>query len=219
MNLLAHDITLFLRRAFKLETTKRKKFIKTSIEILTSYLSILLIFVLFLYVFLSFAKDNYSKWIPFYSFIHFLLLYILIYPNMKKTAQKEKKYQQHENQAYPLKGFWYGVVGFSPFILISLLYVLYVLYFGYLRPVEVAYKTLIGPIYWVARVFGLTIPGYVICLLVVPIIAGIAYLFGYYDIDVLKKLGKKQPEQAKPFRKSPWNPSVKQEQNKKKKKN
>lgn len=207
-------ITLFLRRACKLDSANRKKFIKTSMEILTAYLSILLIFILFLYVFISFTKDAYSKWIPLYSFIHFLLLYILIYPGMKKTAQKEKKYQ-NETPKYPLKGLVYGFMGFLPFIIISLLYVFYVLAFGYLRPLEVAYKTLIGPVYWVVRLFGLTIPAYVISLLVVPIIAGAGYVFGYYDIDVLKILGKKQPEQTKPFKKSPWNPSVKQEQRRK----
>jgi len=199
-----------------LDAAKRKKLIKTSMEILTSYLSILLIFILFLYVFISFTKDSYSKWIPMYSFIHFLLLYILIYPNMKKTAQKEKKYE-NETHVYFIKGFVYGIAGFSPIIFISLVYVFYVLAFGYLRPLEVAFKTLIGPLYWIARLFKLTIVGYAISLIAVPIVAGIGYGFGYYGIDVLKIFGKKQPEQTKPFKKSPWNPSVKQEQKKKKK--
>ena len=98
-----------------------KDYIKNGFRVFVDYLISLVIFGVVLYTFLAITKDNYSKWIPVYSFLNFLLLYFMVYSDLKKLAIKEKR-PQYNLKPYPLKGLILGFIGFLPLIIIHLLY-------------------------------------------------------------------------------------------------
>jgi len=198
--------------------------IKGGLKILFDYTVSMLVFGVFFITFVGILKDNYYAWLPVYSFVMFLLVYALVYSDVKRIAIKEKK-PQYNLKPYPLKGLVLGIIGFLPYILIELLTVIITFQDEFLNNLE--HKLLngfLGPLYFIIRLGKSTTQAYVIASLVVPFIAMIAYLAGYYGFEagkLFKKFSKKQPQDTGPkFTKSPWNPTVSmnKETGKKKKK-
>jgi hypothetical protein len=187
-------------------------YLKSGLKVLVDYLISLLVFGIFIYVFISITGDNFSRWLPVYSFVIFLLTFLILYSDFKKIAVKEKR-PQYDLKPYPLKGLIYGVIGFSPFMLLGLIYPL--ISFGDQlldRIKELAFNTLLGPLYFIVRLGNETAQGYAIALLVVPVIVMLGYMSGYYGFEMSKYLGKSKSRQntgvVPEFKKSPWNPSV-----------
>ena len=67
-----------------------KDFLKSALKTFTGYFIALIVFLVFLYVFMSISKDNFSNWLPVYSFITFLLLFLLLYSDFNVLAKGEK---------------------------------------------------------------------------------------------------------------------------------
>jgi len=186
-------------------------YIKNGLKVLFGYCISLLVFGIFIYVFISLAKDNMSMLLPFYSLLFFLMVFAIIYTDMKKLAEKEKK-PQYDLHPYPLKGLIYGIIGFSPIILLEIVSVFLV--FGDQmaeRIKHLAINTLMGPLYFIIRLAsGLPI-GYILASLVVPLIALLGYLAGFYGFSITKHIKKDKQGSATQatFKKSPWNPTNK----------
>lgn len=165
-------------------------YIKGGLKVFFGYCISLLMFGVFLYVFISITGDRFSFWLPFYSFLFFLMMFLIIYSDLNKLAMKEKRPQYNLNP-YPLKGFIFGLIGFSPFILLELIYPLINLNDDVLERIKhLALNTLLGPLYWVLRIFGSTTGAYIAVSLLVPLIAMLGYLSGHYGFK-LKGLFKK----------------------------
>lgn len=183
-------------------------YLKGGLKILGSYVITLLIFVVFLYAFLSIARDKFSYWLPIYSFVFFLLLFAIIYSDMRKLALKEKRPQYNLNP-YPLKGLVYGFIGFLPVIILELIYPLIALDNNVLiRIKELILKTLMGPLYFIIKLGGGTTIAYIIASLIIPAISMLAYMAGYYGFELGKYFKKTPQGLSKEFTKSPWNPSA-----------
>lgn len=164
-----------------------KKIIKDGLKVLGDYAVSLVMFVIFLYMFLMITKENYSKWIPLYSGIIFIMMASMIYTDMKKLAIKEKR-PQYDLNPYPLKGFILGFIGFLPIITIEVVYLFLDFNTGLGNRVkELILKTILGPVYFSVRLFGGSAIAYVVASLIVPIVAMLGYLAGYYGIDLKKK--------------------------------
>lgn len=185
-----------------------KYYIKNSLKVLTDYFISMIIFVVLLYPFMGImgSPEKISRWLPVYSIIFFLFLYSMLYSDYKRLAETEKK-PQNELNPHPLKGLIFGFIGFSPVILIELIYPLIVFGDQFLdRLKHVALNTLMGPLYFVIRMAGGTAFAYIIASIIVPVIVMVAYMAGYYGWGRKKKSSiKTTPTQTK----SPWNPSVK----------
>jgi len=186
-------------------------YIKGGLKVLVGYLISLLIFVIFLYMFLSISKDNFYKWLPVYSFVLFLLMFAILYSDIKKLAVKEKR-PQYGLKPYPLKGLVLGLIGFSPVIVLELVYPLISFDSDTLNKIkELVINTIMGPLYFAVRLAGGTTLAYAAASLIVPVIAMLAYLAGYHGVQPGKMFKRKQPQPSeKTFQKSPWNPSVKE---------
>lgn len=195
-----------------------KNHIKGGVKILAGYLITLLIFIVFLYTFISITKDNFVKWMPVYSFIFFLLLYLFTYSDMKRLALKEKK-PQYELNPYPVKGLVLGLIGFLPIALIEIVYP-FIVHENetVMRFVELAIMAILGPLYWILKLFDKTFLGYAAASLAVPFIAMFGYLAGYYGFDFTKYFKKTRVEKPMEFKKSPWNPTVSKNKSSSKKK-
>lgn len=184
-----------------------KDMIKSSAKILYNYAMALIVFVIFIYVFMSLTKENFDKWLPLYSFLLFLFTFLIIYSDMKGLAIKEKR-PQYEMNPYPLKGLVYGLIGSIPIAL--LVAVAAIIRFSddtVERIKHLAINTFLGPMYFLIRGLDETPIGYIAAILMLPLIAMLGYLAGYHGINITDKIKKKKAVQEKGFTKSPWNPT------------
>lgn len=165
-------------------------YIKGALKILGGYCISLIIFGVFLYPVLSIARDKFSFWLPIYSFVIFLMMFAIIYSDIRKLAVKEKRPQYGLNP-YPLKGFVLGLTGMVPIILLELVYL--ALNFSdptLLRLKHVALNTVLGPLYGFIKLGGSSAAAYVIATLIVPAVAMLGYLAGFYGFELRKKSKK-----------------------------
>ncbi len=196
-----------------------KQLIKGGAKILYDYAMVLILFIVFLYPFIGIAGENFITWLPLYSILLFLFMFFLIYNDMKTLAKKEVK-PQYELNPYPLKGLVYGLLSIIPISIIA--FVLSQLRFedrvvDRLR--ELAIDGLLGPVYFIIAWMNNSIIGYILAILVIPVLAMLGYLAGYYGIEIMSKIFKKKTVvQEKAFTKSPWNPTVNQKSSGRKKK-
>lgn len=185
-----------------------KDYIRNGAKVLFGYVISLVVFSIFSYIFMSIAGDKFNTYLPYYCFIVFLFAFLLIYSDMKRLATKEIK-PQYELSPYPLKGLVYGIIGFSPFILIEIISALIVFQDSVTNHLKhVGVNVLMGPMYFLIRIFSESTLGYILASLLIPLVAMLGYLAGYYNVSPVKFLKKKENKPVeKGFVKSPWNPT------------
>jgi hypothetical protein len=125
----------------------------------------------------------------------------IIYADLKQLAMKEKR-PQYNLKPYPLKGLVLGLIGFSPFIILTLVYPL--INFNneiYDNVKRLIFNAILGPVYFIAKMGKGSYAAYIVASLVVPIISMLSYMAGYYGFnfpklkkfDKNKKTGNKTP--------------------------
>jgi len=169
-----------------------KEYFKGAFKTFFDYTFVLLAFILFLYAFLNYL------W--FYSFMFFLLFTIVIYADYRELAQKEKRKYANE-KPYPLKGFILGFLGFSPYIIALLVYPFIKLEGEVANRIkELVLNTLLGILYWFYKLGNESPLAYWLAVLLVPLLAGLGYLAGYYGFDFgafyKKHFAKDQPKRS-----------------------
>jgi len=195
-----------------------KIYIKNGVRVLYDYIVALIFFMIFIYPFMVLTKDSFNSLLTWYSLLFFLFAFFLIYAEMKEAGIKEKN-PHYEYSHYPLKGLVYGLIGVIPIALVTGIFTF--IHFSSdiaERIKHVGINAFLGPLYFMIRWMKEAVPAYFAAILVIPVIAALGYLAGYFGIDITGKIFKKQPqEQQKGFTKSPWNPTLNQDNVKKKK--
>jgi len=196
-----------------------KVYIKNGLRILYDYVIVSVFFAVFLYPFMNLTKDSFNTWLTWYSLLFFLFLFFLVYADMKELAAKEKK-PYYEYSHYPLKGLVYGLIGMIPVLLVTGIFTFIHFENDIAERIKhVGINAFLGPLYFMIRWMKEAIPAYFAAILVVAVIAGLGYLAGHFGINITGKIfKKKEQEQQKGFTKSPWNPTLNQDNTKKKKK-
>jgi len=198
-----------------------KMYVRNGLKILADYGMVLVVFVIFLYPFLGLTKDSLYVWLPLYSAVFFIFAFAVIYADMKELAKKEKK-PQYDLKPHPFKGAIYGFVSIVPVAVLVLVgSLLRFSSFSADRLRHVLVNIILGPFYFLYRALNESLIGYTASMLLLPLIAMLGYLAGFYGIDIFRKIsGKKKEVQERPFTKSPWNPTnnTKKSSGKKKKK-
>lgn len=188
-----------------------KNYIKNGLKVLVGYSIVLIFFGIFIYVFIILAKNKSGQLLPYYSLLLFLMMFAIIYSDMKRLADKEKK-PQNDLHPYPLKGLVYGIIGFSPIALLELVSIFLVFESQLANRIrELAVNSLMGPLFFIIKAFSERPEGYILASLAVPVIAMFGYLAGLYGFSFgkyLKKSDKNKIEKPA-FTKSPWNPTNK----------
>lgn len=196
--------------------------IKEAARVLIDYLIVLVIFVVFLYSFMSITGESFIEWVPLYSFFMFLVLFLIVYSDFRGMAIKDKK-PQYQLDPYPLKGLLLGLLGFLPIVLITAIYPLITLDSETANNIKrLALHTILGPLFFIVKLGGKTVFAYAMALIMIPVLSMLGYLAGFYGFSMRTLFGKnkavdKKTEQ-KPFKKSPWNPTANVEKEKGKKK-
>ncbi len=185
-----------------------KNFLKSSAKILYNYVMVLIVFAIFIYPFMSITQDNFDKWLPLYSLIMFLFAFMIIYSDMKSLGAKERK-PQYELNPYPMKGLVYGLTGTLPIALTVAVAALINLGNDIAERIKhVAINAFLGPLYFLVRWLNEATIGYIAAILLLPLIAMLGYLAGFYGVNIMEKIGlKKKAIPEKRFTKSPWNPT------------
>ena len=184
-----------------------KNYIKNSSKILFNYAMALIVFLIFIYVFISVAKENFGTLLPLYSILIFLFLFFIVYSETKNLAVKEKR-PQNEMNPYPLKGLVYGLIATIP--VAAIVGVAALVHFAdqYAERIKhLVINSLLGPMYFVIRFLNESVAGYIAGMLLLPLVAMLGYLAGYYGINIMDRFKKKKVITEKGFTKSPWNPS------------
>jgi len=161
--------------------------IKRGLRITVDYVVALVIFGVFSSIIFSLFKNNIETGILIFSVLVFLIMAAMMYTDMRDTAFREKRPQYNINPP-PYKGFMYGVIGTLPVLLIQLVYYLVSV------PEELqifkrrVLQAFTSPLYWLARILSHDEWAYHAVLVIIPGIAGLGYLAGFYNFYILKKL-------------------------------
>lgn len=189
-----------------------KYFVRKALKTSVDYAIVLVIYVIFLYTFVAITGDKFYNWLPVYSVVNFLLLFLILYNDYKMLAMKERKPQYNLNP-YRLKGFYMGVLGFLP-VVIAVTVLFSIRFEDELaaRLAELVAKGFLGPVYFILRAGGETFLTYAGAMFTVPAIAALGYLAGYHNFSIRNLFGKKKETTSsvdKAYEPSPWNPAAK----------
>jgi len=155
-----------------------KNYINGAWTAFKSYVVIEIIFVLFFLPIINFGKDNLGLWVFIYSIIFFILQMFLLYSDLHRLGIKEKK-PQYDLNPYPLKGFVFGIISIIPYAVLGLISIFLTLPDPIAeRAKHLIINTLIGPVYWIAKLGNESAAAYIISVLSLAIICGLAYLGG-----------------------------------------
>ncbi len=161
--------------------------IKRGLRVSGDYLVVLVIFGIFLSIVFSLFKENVELGINIFSVVIFLIMFSMIYSNMRDMAFKEKRPQYGINPP-SYKGFLYGLIGIVPIFIIQLLYYVISVPEEAITLKRRVIQALTGPLYWLAKIISQEIWAYHLVLLIVPVIAGLGYIAGYHGFYIMKKL-------------------------------
>jgi hypothetical protein len=159
---------------------------KQARKVTFDYLIFLIVYVAFLPLVISIAKDNVDKWIPLYAFIVSSLLYLVIWSELYEYGRKEKK-PMYNLDPSPHKGFLIGILGVLPFYILAMAAFL----FNHLKAEELKFtpelidiinNAFLSPVYFLIVIFGGSTTGYFLGTVSVPVVCYLAYLLGHKGI-------------------------------------
>ncbi|MBN1624561.1 MAG: hypothetical protein JW903_09335 [Clostridia bacterium] len=170
--------------------------LKGSFRTLASYSAGVFLFSFFLIAPLS-MENNRSTWISVYSLVFFIFTVIFIYQQLRKIGEFESVHS--EKKTTPFKGLIYGFLGFSPFLVLELIYFLVfpILEGTSASILHAIFRCGFGPMYFIIRFLGYTWYAHVLASVIIPIVAFLGYAAGFMGKELKhKKLfsGKKDLE-------------------------
>ncbi len=169
-----------------------RRYIKNSLRVFGDFGIMLIIFVVFLYAVLSLGKDKPEIWLVVYSIMIFTLLVFMLYGDMRKLAQREGRPQSTIKRRF-YDGLIFGLLGAVPVALLELL----IASLSFLDPTadtirQLVLKALMGPFYFIIKMAGNGLAGYVIATLTLPVVSFLGYLAGYFDMEISKYIKPKR---------------------------
>lgn len=161
-----------------------KEHLKGSLKVLTAYGAITLIFIVFLPIILNLMSDGSEYWLTVYSGVTFFLMLLMVYGDMKRLAEKERR-PQYDLSHYVLKGLVLGLIGFLPVIILELLYPV-IVFDDELknRAKQLVLHTLMGPLFVIIKLGGKTFAAYALASAVVPVTSMLGYMAGLFGFEL-----------------------------------
>jgi hypothetical protein len=166
--------------------------IKRALKVTSDYFISLILFQVFFVPVISIAKDSMTGAVPYLSAAVFLMLFYMLYVDMRGMAFKEKRPQYNINPS-PYKGLLYGAIGVIPLLIADIAVLLTKVPEDYATLKRRILQGISGPLYWFAKLIGNEPAHYILAAVLVVIIAGMGYYAGHKDfmlVDFIRsKLG------------------------------
>ena len=165
-----------------------KTFVKHAAKMITDYLAILFIFIIFSYPIISMSGDKPGPIVRWVSGFLFLLLFALIYKDMQEIATRERRPQYGINPK-PIRGLLLGLAGLVPVwftqgvIAILPLTASETLRTRLMQAVSV-------PFYWLAVILGGAAWLYPVLILLTALMALCGYAAGLGDFFLMQRIYK-----------------------------
>lgn len=173
--------------------------LKRSLKVTAGYITAFILFCVLSFSVFGLARGNTPEFIPWLSFLTFLILFLAVYNEMRVLGFKENRPQYNINPP-PYKGLLYGAVGVLPILLVQLVILAISVPEGYEGLKRRIFQLVSGPLYWIARILGNEIWHYCLALVSIIVIAFLGYLAGhrrFYITAWLKQtLGTKKEKKA-----------------------
>ena len=173
-----------------------KPFIKRSFKTTAAYGAGAFLFTFFVIAPIS-MENNRNTWIAVYSFIFFVFTVIYLYKQMWKTGDIEKRAAGGGEVAIT-KGLLYGIAGFSPFILVEVLYFLiYPAVSGTIigNVFHGIFRCSFGPMYFIIRLLRYTWYSYLVATLIIPAVAFAGYAAGIMGTGIKDLVGRRRSDE------------------------
>lgn len=175
--------------------------VKRGLKVTADYGLMLVLFVVFALLAMSFTQDGSAGAMPLFSFLIFLVTFYTVYVDMRVMAFKEKRPQYGINPPAH-KGLLYGMIGIIPWLLVEAVLMLIKVPDSLGVFQRRTYQGIGGPLYWFARLLGNQPWHYMISFLIIVVIAGLGYFAGYKDFYLVSAVRKKLGIQPKVKKKS-----------------
>lgn len=161
-----------------------KGFVKKSTTVALSYGAGIFVFMLFLAAPLGVERNRYV-WLTAYSFVFFVFTVSFTYTNTWKKGSSANVINAEKKPF--LMGLVYGLAGFSPLILIEILYfIFYPAQMGSFtgNVMHAIFRCSFGPLYFIIRLLGYKWYAYVLATIVIPFVAAVGYFAGYKNTNI-----------------------------------
>lgn len=168
------------------------------------YLIFFIIYVVFIPLLISLAKDNFSKWTPVYSIVICLMMTLVIWSDVYEFAVKEKK-PMYKLDPSPHKGLFIGLLGFAPYLILGLIAFVFTETFAEQlkftpEMIDIVNTAFFAPVYFLIALTGKSALSFVLASGFVPVVCYTAYLLGHKGItkkqitNKIKSLSINQPK-------------------------
>jgi hypothetical protein len=146
------------------------------------YLVFLIVYVAFLPLIISLAKDNIDVWAVLYSFIVGMLMFLVIWTDIYEMAKKEKK-PMYKLDPSPHKGLLIGFIGMLPAYILSAAAFIFTGMMGEEIPltpelINIINDAFLSPMFFIISLLDRSPAAYVTAYAAVPLICYLAYLMG-----------------------------------------
>ncbi|MDX1358603.1 MAG: hypothetical protein R3232_07225 [Clostridia bacterium] len=173
-----------------------RKFLKRSLKTTFSYGAGVFLFTFFLIAPIS-MENNRNTWIAVYSFVFFVFTCIFLYKQMWKEGSLEKRENGGINPPWH-KGLLYVLAGFSPFLLLEILY--FIIYPGMAGGLganifHAVFRCGFGPMYFIIRLLGYKWYAYLISTVIIPVIGFIGFLAGTQGTGIKNIIAERRREE------------------------
>jgi len=173
--------------------------LKRSLRVTADYITAFILFCVLSASVFSLARGETTVFIPWISFATFLILFYLVYVDMRNIGFKENRPQYNLNPSR-FKGLLYGAIGVLPILIVQLAVLVANVPEGYDGLKRRIFQLVSGPLYWIAKILGNEAWHYCATLVSIVLMALLGYLAGhskFYLTTWLKTvLGTKKDSKA-----------------------
>jgi len=157
---------------------KFSSILKRSLRVTADYITAFILFCVLSASVFSLARGETPAFIPWISFATFLILFYLVYVDMRNIGFKENRPQYNLNPSR-FKGLLYGAIGVLPVLIIQLAVLAVNVPEGYEGLKRRIFQLVSGPLYWIAKILGNEAWHYCATLVSVMLMALLGYLAGH----------------------------------------
>ncbi|HOP73194.1 MAG TPA: hypothetical protein PLO77_08090 [Thermoclostridium caenicola] len=152
--------------------------LKRALRVTADYVTAFILFCVLSASVFGLVRTETPVFIPWISFATFLILFGLVYVDMRNIGFKENRPQYNLNPSR-FKGLLYGAIGIVPVLLVQLAVLAVNVPEGFEGLKRRIFQLISGPLYWMAKILGNEAWHYSVTLVSIIVMAFLGYLAGH----------------------------------------